>query len=353
MKSRKLKALFLILLGSIKLSAQVAYGSFQPINDSTKSRYRYDVEERSWALIDQGSSFESIDLSEKDRLKPQQERFRVSEGINAQNEVFIQVETLESDPSEAWLSTPDLRFISPRASYGFDSSGGLEYRFFHSALELLDAQDEHQAISDFGFRPVLTFFPNKHSAFVQEYINDGFHFSALAQNAFRLSKGNVSMEYDPTLKRILNTYVVDSCRYRVETQYTLLAPYGYVPTWEKEEQLRLDLDDPVTFLVQRVYSNHVIEDLPSRVEKYTDLSHIAIYPNPVDQQYEVVLVGIPNAQVSMVQIRDHFGNIVASQHNPTVEGNIITLNAQGYPSGILILILTSQHGIYSTTLTKI
>ena len=73
----------------------------------------------------------------------------------------------------------------------------------------------------------------------------------------------------------------------------------------------------------------------------------------MDQQYEVVLVGIPDAQVSTVQIRDHFGNIVASSNNPFVEGNIITLNAQGYPSGILILILTSTHGIYSATLTKV
>lgn len=353
MKSRKLKALFLILLGSIKLSAQVAYGSFQPINDSTESRYRYDVEERSWALIDQGSSFESIDLSEKDRLKPRQERFRVSEGINAENEVFIQVETLESNPSEAWLSTPDLRFISPRASYGFDSSGGLEYCFIHSALELLDAQDEHQAISNFGFRPVLTFFPNKHNAFIQEYINEGYHFSALAENAFRLTKGEETLEYDPNSKRIRENYVVDSCRYIKESQYTLLSPYGYVPSWEREEQTRLDLDHPVTFLVHRTYSNHVIEDLSSRVEKYTDISQVEVYPNPIKEEYEVVLIGIPDAQISTIQIRDHFGNIVASHNNPTVEGNIITLNAQGYPSGILILILTSQHGIYSTTLTKI
>ena len=54
----------------------------------------------------------------------------------------------------------------------------------------------------------------------------------------------------------------------------------------------------------------------------------------------------------MVQVRDHMGNIITTYNNPVLEGDILSLNADNYPSGVLILIVTTSQGIYTSTIIK-
>lgn len=323
------------------------------INDSTIVRYRYELEEHLFAEVPAGQNFKDLDLSEKDRLKAIHQKLKICEGINSQNERFFQIEAVQVEHLEDWMSTPTWRLVTPRGSYGYKSSGELDYYFPFSAAELQTAQSQTSNTDNIGYFPILTFFPNKRQAFVQDLITNGFHFNSLAQNSFKLSKGQEVFVFDPENKVISHNYEIDSVAYQKTTHYTLYAPYGYVPIWEVEKSTRTDISNPITFVERRFYSNHVIEDLNAIVKKYTDESHVEIYPNPVSDSYEVALMGVPDAQVGFIQIRDHMGNIVATHNSPTVEGDIISLQANNYPNGVLILIISTQYGIYTTTFTKI
>lgn len=351
LKSPRLLAVCLILfLGFLEIQAQSEL--YNPINDSTIARYRYDVDERSYAQVTMGTDIQDIDLSEKDRLKPLHQKFTITHGVNAQSEGYYQLKALQVEHIESWLRTPKIRLITPRGSYAFDSSGTLEYYFPHSDTERLASQTETQARASTGYYPVMAFFPNQKHKIVEELMNAGYSFSTFSHNAFKLSMADESYFFDPENKLIIHHYMLDNTAYEVETHYTLYAPYGYVPIFEKESSTRQDLATPVTFIQQRSYSNHVIEDLNGVIKKYTDEAHIAIFPNPVTEEYEVSLVGIPDAQIGIAQVRDHMGNIIYTHTNPTVEGDILSLNAQNYPSGVLILIISTQYGMYSTTFTK-
>lgn len=350
-KRPRLLAVYLILfLGFLEIQAQSEL--YNPINDSTIARYRFDVDERSYAQVPVGTNIQDIDLSEKDRLKPLHQKFTITHGVNTQSEGFYQIKSIHAEHIEAWLHTPQIRLITPRGSYAFDSSGTLEYHFPHSDTEIQATQSETQERSNLGYYPIMAFFPNQKHQIVEELINDGYSFSTFSHKAFKLSKADESYFFDPENKLIIHHYIIDNTAYEVETYYTLYAPYGYVPILEKESSTRMDLATPVTFIQQRSYSNHVIEDLNSVIKKYTDEAHIAVFPNPVTEEYEVSLVGIPDAQIGIAQVRDHMGNIIYTHSNPTIEGDILSLNAQNYPSGVLILIISTQYGMYSTTFTK-
>ena len=348
----KRSQLCLLTLITIPFGVMGQTESFSPINDSTVTRYRYEVEERTYAKVLQGTTIDQIDLSEIDRLKPRHEKFKITEGIDGYNQSYYQIETIKSDHIEDWLSTPTIRLLTPSGSFGFDEQGARSFYFPHNDVELNAVNMETQHLANEGYYPLMMFFPNKHHDFVQALIDDGYSFLGLPHNAFKLSNTEEEFIYDPEQKLISHTYTLDSTRFETETHYTLYAPYGFVPTWEIEKRTRQDLPNPVTFVCYKTYSNHVIEDLGGEIAKYTDESHIEVFPNPVDDIYEVALVGIPDAQVGLVQIRDHMGNIVFTHTAPQVEGDIIVLDSQNYTTGPLILILSTQQGLYTTNIIK-
>ena len=121
-----------------------------------------------------GLKLEDIDLSERDRLKSIHQIFKVTEGVNQSSEAFYQVVALKSEHIEDWLNTPHLRLLSPRGSYGYDNSGNLEYFFPSSELELNTSMTETQNRLNHGYFPVMQFFPNRRSEFVEEMMLEGF-----------------------------------------------------------------------------------------------------------------------------------------------------------------------------------
>lgn len=348
----KRSKIYLLACALLPLGVSGQVETFSPINDSTTSRYRYEVEERTYAKVPQGTTLEQIDISEIDRLKPVHKEFKITEGVNGQSQSYYQIETFKADNTEDWLSTPKVRLITPSGSYGFTEQGANIYYFPHSDLELNAVNQETQDISSYGYYPIMMLFPNKHHDFVQELMDDGYSFQELPQNAFKLSYLDEEIVFDPENKTISHTYLMDSTYVEKVTHYTLYAPYGFVPTLETEQRTRQDLSNPVSFVSFKTYRNHVIEDMDGEIGKYTDESHIEVFPNPVEDIYEIALMGIPDAQVGQIQIRDYMGNIVFTHVAPNVEGDIIQLDAQNYTSGPLILILSTQQGIYTTNISK-
>lgn len=161
------------------------------------------------------------------------------------------------------------------------------------------------------------------------------------------------MLINPNDKSIETDQQKDNLHIRSRKEYELFAPYGYVPKYEVRAEQRTDLSHPILRTETQFYHNHVIEDLDGRIQKYTDLAHIEIYPNPIEEEYEVLLKGIPETQVSQIQIRDLMGNLLFTHLNPPVLNDIISLNGSTYNTGPLIILVYTQHGIYSETLSKI
>lgn len=327
--------------------------SFNPINDSTVARYRYETLERSYAEIPMGTNIEDIALTERDYLKPEKHHFHSCSGINSQNEPYFQTKNIESTTLEDWMAAPSLHLISPSRSFGYDSLGALTFQFDHNQAELTTTQNITTANTSDGWQPVMMFFPSKHDDFVQEAINSGAHFEALNNNSFKLTYAGHEMRVVPNDRRIEMLYSEGNTLYQVINEYRLYAPYGYVPTLELTRETRLDLDHPITLVRVSTFKNHVIEDFGNKVKKYTDIAHLEVFPNPLEGDYEVLLKGIPEAIVSEVQIRDYLGNVVFRHLNPNVEQDIISLNSASYPAGPLIIMVYTQHGIYSETLTKL
>lgn len=323
------------------------------INDSTIARYRYELIQHLYAQVPSGTNIQQVHFSERDLLKPIIRHQIITTGINNAFEPFYQIQNLKSTVLEDWMSVPELQLITPSGSFGFDSVGKQSYYFTNNEEENQDISNQTQAFATEGFQPIMLFFPTKRDAFVQEAQNQGAVLYDLPQNAFKLSMPEEELIIEPNEKRISHHYIQDSTQIESLIEYTLYAPYGYVPIWEKEKKWRLDLLHPVTFVTQTSYFNHVIEDLNSRIEKYTDKAYLEIYPNPIEEDFEVILRGIPEAQISQLQVRDHLGNIIQTHINPTVNQDIIHLNASSYPAGVLILIVYSQYGVYTETFTKI
>ncbi|WP_421754769.1 T9SS type A sorting domain-containing protein [Croceimicrobium sp.] len=339
-----------IFLASLSLSAQDSSNYF---NDSTAARYRYDLESHQYATIPIGTSIHDIDPLEKELLKPLNDIQKISSGINHSNEPYFEIQNIQNGSVEDWLIKPYYQLLSPHGSYGFDSLGNEVYYFPYNSVENIEIQDQINKIQIEGFQPIMLFFPNKRDDFVQNALDQGAIMLDHSNNAFTLILGDDEVRIEPETKTIFNRYRIENTQYEITTTYTLLSPYGYVPIWEKESRQRLDLDQPITLVNQRTFRNHVIEDLYDKVEKYTDKAYLQVYPNPVESEFEIILRGIPEAQVSLIQIRDHFGNILYSYSNPTVDQNTIYLNGSDYPPGVLILLVYTQQGIFTETLTKI
>jgi hypothetical protein len=347
---------FLLLLIAFSLSPILKaqsenYPNF--INDSTQARYRFEEKVYQSATIPSGTLIEEIDISERDLLKPMEFHRLVCTGINNQSEPYFQAINIKASALEDWMHLPDIQLMSPTGSFGFDSTGQQEYYFPNNASENQTMLEEISDLQQNGFRPIMMFFPSKRDPDIQAAINDGASLQHLPFNAFQLSLNGNVVRIEPNEKKVYRRYLIDSVQYEVNTQYTLFAPYGYVPLWEEEKYYRLDLSHPVTFTKTTTFHNHVIEDLNNLIEKYTDKAHLEVYPNPVEDQFEILLRGIPDAQVSQVQVRDHLGNIIQTYPNPIVSQDIISIDGSAYPNGVLILIVQTQAGLFSQTFTKI
>lgn len=343
---------FALFLTAFQLRAQSEI-QIPSINDSTVARYRYEEKVHQYALIPSGTSINQIDLSERDRLKPLDFHRLTCLGINQNSEPYYQTQNLSSTTLENWMQLAYLQILAPSGNYGFDSIGNRKYHFPHTEAEMLNFQFEANEIAQNGFQPILLFWPNKRDPFVAEAQNQGAILSNLPEEAFKLSDGSQETIIEPASKIIRTRYTLDSTEYEITKQYTLYAPYGYVPLWEERKEHRLDLAYPVTFVQKSTYYNHVIEDLENRIEKYTDKAYLEVYPNPVEGEFEIVMRGIPDAQVSQIQVRDHLGNIIQTYLNPTVNQDILHLDGSNYPNGVLILIVQTQLGLFAETFTKI
>lgn len=322
------------------------------INDSTIARYRYETISHQYAEISDGLGLEDLDIQERDYLSPQSHHALVCSGINANNAPFFESRTLSTTKLEEWLEPAYLQLITPQASYGYDSLGGLSYQFDHNAEELASMQKITSDNTTDGWQPILQFFPSKHDDFVQNAINSGAHFELFPDNSFKLSYSAHWMIVNPNDRSIESIYDYENRSYHSRVEYLLLAPYGYVPRFEIMRIRRTDLPNPITLVEKTLYKNHVIEDLGNKVEKYTDVSHIELFPNPVEGLYEVLLKGLPETVVSQVLIRDYMGNTVHTHTNPVIAQDIMVLDASSYPSGTLIIMVYTPQGIYSQTLTK-
>lgn len=340
----------LFLCSSISLVAQTP---FSLINDSTVARYRYESIVHKYAEIPAGITIEDLDVRERDYLSREKSHTIICSGINSRNEPFFETRTISTTKLEDWLEPAYLQLITPSMSFGYDSLGGLIYQYDHNADELADRQKAAVHNYTYGWQPVMLFFPSKHDDFVQEAINSGAHFQLYPDNSFKLTYSGYWMIVNPMERSIEASYSYDNKTMYTRTEYLLLAPYGYVPSFEEVRQTRVDLTNPITQVEKTIFKNHVIEDYGNKVEKYTDVAHIEIFSNPVEAQYEVLLQGLPEAAVSQVLIRDYMGNIVQSHLNPTLEQDILSLDGSAYPSGALIILVHTQHGIYSETLTKL
>lgn len=323
------------------------------ISDSTEVRYRFEIDQEQVAELPDLQYLDQIDLQELELTKTRHKRQVISQGINRANKFYLEVRSIEASTQEDWMSVPTFQLSTPTGSYGFDSTRAQVYHFPHNATKMQELHALHAHLETEGFRPVMLFFPSKHDDFVQEAINDGAIYQELTNHAFELIYPDHELKIEPHLKRISENYQIDSTYVEESTVYTLLAPYGYVPLFKKEKRIRLDLPQPVTFVTRTDYRNHVIEDLNGSIEKYTDFAHLEVFPNPVQGSFEVLFRGIPDAQVSKVEVRNHLGGLVQSVSSPVVQENILSLDASTYPTGPLILLVHTQHGIYSKNISKI
>jgi len=337
----------------ISLSALGQSIPINPINEQTVARYRYESLKSSYAEIPVGLSIEDLDLRERDYLKPLKHHSIQCLGVNNNLEPFFQIENLEITKLEEWMSPAHLSLITPTKSITYDSLGAVVSEIDHNSAELATMQGRINENHTNGWRPIMMFFPSKHDDFIQEAIDNGAHFEIFPDQSFKLSGAGHEMIIDPNDRSIVATYTYEGRRYETRHEYMLYAPYGYVPKLEEVRETRLDLPNPITQVSITTFHNHVIEDFGNKVEKYTDAAHIEIFPNPVEGEYEIVLKGIPEAVVSQVQVRDYMGNIVHTHLNPSVNRDLLVLDASTYPAGPLIILVQTQQGLYSETLTKI
>lgn len=335
----------IILSGS--LSAQ-----FNPINDSTSARYRCEVEEYTVATILNLDSIQQIDISERDLLKPMYRHYKMTRGVNAQREPYFQIETLEATELEDWMSSSHYNLLTPAGSYGLTATGEVDYHFKNNTAENQSMAAQIADIESQGFKPLMMNFPNLRSEFVAVAVDNGAIITELANGAFKLTWADKEVSVDPDLKEITTKINFDDEVREVVEGYSLFAPYGYVVSYRFTESTRTDIPNPVTFKTVEGFSNHVIEDLDGFIPKYTENAFIEIYPVPVQGEYDLVFKGVPDAQVSQVLIHDFMGNVVATHFAPSVNYDIMTLDASGYPSGVLIAVVYTQQGVYTQTFTK-
>jgi hypothetical protein len=350
MKSKKLIIVIVVLFPILNIYGQSE--TLVSINDSTDARYRYESEEYYSAAIPSEADINDIDILEREELQPRHHITKICIGVNGSYEPYSQTINLKYTEMEEWMEAPYLQIHTPTNSYGFDSIGNQTYSFKNTSAENTSIEAEANFYSTEGFQPIIMFFPSKHDQFVQDAKNGGAIFTLYPDNSFKLTMSGDEMIIDPNNHSIVTDYTLDSMHYYSKIEYDLFAPYGYVPKYEITKSKRVDLPFPIIRTETTLFRNHVIEDITGIIQKYTDKAYIEVFPNPIEGRYEVLLQGIPKAQVSQVQIRDHMGNIIHTHTNPTVSNNLIELDGSSYPAGAIIIIVYTQHGIYTETLMK-
>lgn len=334
------------------ICSAVTTAQIDPINDSTSARYRYEIEEYTIGIIPETISINEIDISERDQLKPRYRHSTVTDGVNNQYQPYFQVKNIENTQIEDWLSTPDFMLITPSNCYGMNSTGEVQFEFPSTIGEIQENDELASEYSAQGYRPIMLFFPNIHDEFVENSQLTGAVLYDLGNESFKLVWADKELLVQADDKSITSTIYRENKLEKTVTGYTLYAPYGYVVSYEYSETTRTDLANPVTFKTVRSFTNHVIEDINNMIPKYTDLANIDLYPVPVENEYEVVFKGVPEAQVSQVQIRDFMGNIIHTHYNPEVSNDVMILDGSSYPSGVLIIVVYTQYGVYTETFTK-
>ena len=323
------------------------------INDSTDARYRYELKEYLYAEVPSGTLISDIDIRERDQLKPRFSHSINCIGVNGSMEQYFQLEYEELTKIEDWMETPKIQLLTPTASYGYDSNGQLMYQYDANAANQNERHRETNVYYSEGFQPVMLFFPSKHDPYLQELVDGGALMNINPDNSFSISVGQNQMTIDPNEKSIKQQFSRANVQVDMETRYSLLAPYGYVPSLEIKRSKNLSFASPITQVSVQIFSNHVIEDVTGVIDKYTDLAHLEVFPNPVEHDFEILMRGIPNAQVSQVQIRDYSGNIIQTHWQPNVQQDLIELDASNYPIGPLIILVYTQEGVYTELITKI
>lgn len=331
----------------ISLSAQI-----NPINDSTISRYRCEVEEYTVSTVISLDSVQELDVLERELFQPSYRHYEMTKGVNAQYHSYFQIETWEATHLEEWMSHSEFTLLTPFGSYGINALGEKEFQLPHKSIELQDFEAERMLNQQNGFQPVMMFFPNRRSEMVSNALSNGALLTELSGDAFKLTWTDIEVEIDPELQEITQIITHDDEVEKIVEGYELFAPYGYVVSYRYTETTRTDIASPMTFKKVQRFSNHVIEDQNNLIPKYTDQALIEVYPVPVNGEYEIVFKGVPDAQVSQVLIHDFMGNIVATHLSPQVVHDVIQLDASTYPSGVLIAVVYTQQGVYTETFTK-
>lgn len=329
--------------------AQPAPGS---IHEHTIARYRYSVKEYRTTLASSYSSIEDIDVSERDRLKQRFAHFRITEGVDRSFERYLQIENFESTEAEDWLYTPPIQLVTPKGSYGLDENYQPEYFFPITEREIRERQYLTSNRSENGYRPVMASFPDILDEFVDHARSQGARLDKSDDGSFRLKWTDMEINFQPETKTVRSEVSTDDRRIISVTRYRLFSPYGYVVDSEHEEITRTDLEHPVTFVTDRHYSDHVIEDPCSVIPKSNKTAYLFISPVPVRSHYKVIVKGLSDLRVSQVQVRDHSGHIVHTHRSPATSGNVIELDGSTYPSGVLVLLVYTPHGTYTETITK-
>ncbi|KAB2815690.1 hypothetical protein [Phaeocystidibacter marisrubri] len=284
-------------------------------------------------------------------LKQLESQMVVSQGINNLDERFFQVEVLSSTELEDWISSPDLLLYTPRGSYGY-TDGEQVFHFPYSDIEVREQIEITEETDRLGYLPIMMFFPDVKDEFVSKAQEGGASLIELSDRAFTLTWKDRTMTFYPQELKIETAYSIENERIVTQQWFQLFAPYGYVESVRIEEITRTDLQTPVTFSTYSEFSNHVLEDPNSIVPKYTDQAFIQIHPNPIENEYEVVLKGIADDEVRLVQIRDYLGNVIHSHKEAKANNGVIELNGTSYPSGVLLILVYTQNGVYMETISK-
>lgn len=339
----------------LMLSITTLFGQGSPsgwsINDSTDARYRYDLETRHYALVEAGVTMEDIPLHKRDRLIPTHETTRISTGVNSQMEIYNEFEVLDYKLLEEWMVPPAKSFISPTHLYGYSKTGEELYRWESTDLVKADLKSLSDLYWNDGFRPIMTFFPSIRDAFSEQFQQDGGIIYENDDRTYVMQKDGRTTTVDPVNYTIEEEYILDDRKYITRTSYTLMVPYGYVVNRRTTtEQTVMPDEEPIYFITDQIYSNHVIEDPNGRVPMYTEEAHLLIHPVPLAHGgYVIELRGIEDQQVNQVVVRDYFGNVVATHNSLNIEAHLIELDASTYPPGMLIIQVITPQTIYNQT----
>ena len=328
--------------------AQVSF-----INDSTDTRFRVEVETQHYALVDAGTNISDIPLHLRDELIPTSSKIKMTSGVNAIGEIYSEFQQLEYDLIEDWMNPPSMSMITPTSFLAFDEQGNLIHNWKISNEVQADLVAYSNQINQDEFRPLLTFFPSirdENTALFQ--LNGGIVFEK-EDRSFVLQQGQETTTIDPINHTIKEEFFIGSEKHMVTTQFVLMAPYGYTPIHQMSISQDTDpTDAPWKFVTETSYSNHVVEDPYQNIPKYSEEAHLLIHPVPIKEVFQIELRGVENDLVSQIQVRDYFGNLIASISNPSVVDHVIEVNSTAFPFGMLILQVYTSQGIYNESIIK-